>query len=187
MRVVTPSDTVLDQTAGDVEQLKRIATTLRQGRNDDTLKAISEHLRSICVPDKEAFWDSSLRDRRVSSDMLAPGSAWGCSAHAQVACHLARACGIPAILVKSLNVRWIDIDNSGDGRGHGHVWVEVLLHGKACLWDAQSGRLYEDYDPQSDRIEDKRIYETGGPNELVLSHHGSEWEAETRRLFPRRT
>jgi hypothetical protein len=124
-----------------------------------------------------APWAANINRHAQSKERM------GCSAHAQVACHLARACGTPAILVKTLNTRWIEQENHGDGKGIGHVYVEVLLHGKPCLWDAQGGRLH-DYDGKTEVVEGRRIYQKGGPEELILSHHGPEWEAETARLFP---
>lgn len=118
--------------------------------------------------------------------MLARSIAWGCSAHAQVALHLARSCGIPAILVKSLDWRWLEHDNQSDGRGTGHVYVEVIVDGKVRLWDAQGGVLHTNYDPECSEFENRLIYEKGSPEELVLAHHGPEWEAETARRFPAR-
>ena len=184
MRAVTEQDIRLDATAGDVAPLQRIAESLKRGRLEETLLAIHQRLKSICVPDSQAFWNSPLRGRRTSTDMLSPETAWGCSAHVQVACHLARACAIPAILVKTLSVRWIQHENRGDGRGNGHVYVEVLAHGKPCLWDWQGGRLHADYNGKTEVVEGRRIYQKGDPEELILSHHGLEWEAETTRLFP---
>jgi len=98
--------------------------------------------------------------------MLLQLEAWGCSAHAQIAGHLARACGIPAILVKTLDLKWIEHDNRGDGRASGHVYVEVLVDGKPLLWNAQGGRLHRHYDPRSFSVTEGRqvIYDKGGPD-----------------------
>jgi len=115
------------------------------------------------------------------------GEVWGCSAHAQVACHLAQACEIPAILVKTLNHDWITRENAGDGRGSGHVYVEVIVDRVPALWDAQGGTLFEDYDPTATITPDgyrRSIYDKGSPDSVVLSHHGVQWEEETKRLFP---
>jgi hypothetical protein len=87
---------------------------------------------------------------------------------------------------QSLDIDWIECRNQGDGRGTGHVYVEVLIAGKPCLWDAQGGELHKDYDPECGLVPGaRRIYDKGGADAVVLSHHGENWEAETKRLFPR--
>lgn len=183
MRRVLPSDTNLDATAGDVAQIRGIAHALRRSTPEETLAAIHQYLSSLSTTD--AGWNSPNREPRTSTDMLEHQVAWGCSAHAQVACHLARACGIPAILVKTLNLDWIQEKNQGDGRGEGHVYLEVLVDDKAMLWDAQAGNVCRDYDPTQTHVVERRyIYDKGGPDEIILSHHGPKWEAETRCRFP---
>jgi hypothetical protein len=186
MVCVVSSDTYLDPAAGKPSVIRGIAAGLKQETAEKTLLAIHTYLDGSMRMIEPAAWDHPSRRRTTSVEILREG-AWGCSAHAQVACHLARACGIPAILAKSLDVEWIKCGNQGDGRGKGHVYVEVLMGGKRCLWDAQRGELHEDYDPKSGLVPGgaRRIYDKGGPDALVLSHHGNEWEAETKRLFPK--
>jgi hypothetical protein len=185
-RTVLPSDVNLDETAGDRSVLEGIAAGLKRPTVRDTLAAIHQHLGTNLKMVECASYTHPIRGRRTSVEILG-SEAWSCSAHAQVACHFARACAIPAILVKSLDVAWVDWKNQGDGYGQGHVYVEVLKDGKPALWDAQGGRLHENYDPAAATTPDgtRYIYEKGGPDVLVLSHHGREWEEETRRLFPR--
>src|ERR1051325_182357 len=186
MRTVSPADIRLGVTAGDQGQTRHIASTLRRATPEETLGAISSRLQSITIPSNEAYYSSPLRGRRKSTEMLTPRSSWGCSSHAQVACHLARACNIPAILVKSLDLGWISSARVDAKMASGHVFVEVLLDGRPVLWDPQAigGRLHKDYNSETTVIEGKRIYDKGDPDELTLSHHGPEWEAETARLFP---
>ncbi len=185
-RTVLPSDVNLDETAGDAAVLERIAAGLKRPAARDTLAAIHRYLATNLRMVEHASYTHPIRGRRTSVEILG-SEAWGCSAHAQVACHLARACGIPAILVKSLDVVWVETKNRGDGYADGHVYVEVLSDGKPALWDVQGGRLYENYDPAAAKTPNgyHYIYEKGGPDVLVLSHHGPQWEAETKRLFPR--
>jgi transglutaminase-like putative cysteine protease len=178
------ADTLLDATAGDSALIGAVADPLRRRTPEETLTAIHQYLKSSLKMIEPATWNHPARRRRTSVEIMEEG-AWGCSAHAQVACHLARACGIPAILVKTLNVDWIERRNRGDGRGEGHVFVEVLVGDAVGLWDAQGGRLHvSEYDSYSPRFGDKLIYEKGGPEALILSHHGQVWEAETRQRFP---
>lgn len=184
---VLVSDIDLDPTAGDPSVIHDIAAGLRRPTVKETLKAIHRYLAEKLKMVEPAAWDSPSRGRKTSVAILREG-AWGCSAHAQVACHLARACGIPAILVKSMSVDWVNRKNQGDGHGEGHVYVEVLNEGSPALWDAQGGSLHDDYDPNVELTPTgvHRIYEKGSPRDLVLSHHGEQWEEETKRLFPKR-
>lgn len=46
-------------------------------------------------------------------------------------------------------------------------------------------RLHELLIAEGKQVGVTMIYDKGGPNELVLSHDGPEWELETKRLFPR--
>jgi hypothetical protein len=186
MVVVVWSDVNLDPMVGDPSVITGMADGLKRPTAKETLDAIHQYLADNLKMVEPATWDHPSRGRKTSVEILREG-AWGCSAHAQVACHLARACGIPAILVKSLNLEWINRKNRGDGHGEGHVYVEVLREGRPALWDAQGGRLFDKYDPNAAVTPDglRRIYEKGGPDRLVLSHHGKEWEEETGRLFPK--
>lgn len=187
MVAVSSSDVNLDETAGDPSVIRGIAAALKRATIEETLKAIHQHLVSNLRMVDPAAWDSPSRGRKTSVAILREG-AWGCSAHAQVACHLARACGIPAILVKAMDVDWITRNNHGDGHGRGHVYVEMLDDSGPALWDAQGGVLHRDYDPESGLTPDgtRRIYDKGSPERVVLSHHGPQWEDEIRRLFPAR-
>ena len=184
MRCVEPPDIDLDATAGDPFFIRGVAANLKRESVEDTLDAIHGHLRDTLKI--ESAWKHRSRRRLTSQQMLLHLEAWGCSAHAQIACHLARACGIPAILVKTLDLKWIEHDNQGDGRGSGHVYVEILAEGRPALWDAQGGRLQRRYAPDSMfvAVGQRVIYDKGGPDTVVLSHHGEEWEEQTRRLFP---
>ena len=183
-RAVCPSDTTLDGTVGDHAAIRELARRLGRETDSETLMAIHEHLDADLQVIRPARWSHPTRGKLTSTQIMSMG-AWGCSAHAQVACHLARAAGIPAILVKTMNKTWLSSENQGDGRGHGHVYVEVLVDERVCLWDAEEGRLHRDYSPSSTEIENRLIYEKGDAGEIILSHHGTEWEEETKRLFPR--
>jgi len=186
MLTVCPSDLDLDEMAGDPSVIRSAAAGLNRPTVGGTLKAIHQYLGANLQMVEPATWGSPSRGRKTSVQILREG-AWGCSAQAQVACHLARACGIAAILVKSMSVDWMSRKNRGDGHGEGHVYVEVLKDGRPALWDAQGGVLHENYDPNSELTPNgvHRIYEKGSPESLVLSHHGRVWEDETKRLFPK--
>jgi hypothetical protein len=174
---------VLDPTAGDASIVRREAEDFRRETPEETLRAIDQRLRRL--QDGDLRYTSPDRGPRTTRDMLERNVVWGCSARAQVACHLARACGICAILAKSLDESWLKYENKGDGLANGHVYVEVLLNGQTRLWNPGSG-VVNGYVPTEPVIEEgrRRIYDKGGPDEVVLSHHGPQWEEETKRLFP---
>ena len=174
---------MLDRTAGNAETVTNEAITWNRGTPEGTLRAIDERVRRL--EDGNLSYTSPDRGYRTTSDMLARNVVWGCSARAQVACHLARASGVPCILAKAVDETWIQ-RNLGDGLAEGHVYVEVLINGQPHLWDPGYG-MVSDYVPGSVMVQGglRRIYDKGGPDEVVLSHHGSEWEEETRRLFPK--
>ena len=187
VRSVIDSDRALDLTAGDVAAVVTEARACLRQDSIGTLRAIDQRLSTIKDFDDLRF---ASPDRRVrtSSEMLALNKAWGCSAIAQVACHLARATGVPCILVKSMNKSWI-ARKTGDGYGRGHVFVEVLIDGQRHLWSPRYGLVpgyragdltVDDGDSEGPRL----IYDTGAPGELVLSHEGPRWEAETKYRFP---
>jgi transglutaminase-like putative cysteine protease len=191
MKSLQPTDVDLGTTAGDPATIRALADRLRRQSARETLDAIQRHLRTYLYKPQSASWNHPLRRRLTSVEMLRQG-AWGCSAHAQVACHLARACGIPAILAKAMKLEWIASGNRGDGRGAGHVYVEVLLEGeRPALWEPEGGRVVERYDPVEELVPEEltpdgrqKIYGKGDPDHVVLSHHGTVWEEETKRLFP---
>ena len=187
VRPVNASDTALDITAGDVAAVEREARACERQDLVRTLRAMDQRLNLIKDFDDLGFTSLDRRPR-TSSEMLALNRAWGCSAIAQVACHLARSLGVPSILVKSMNKSWI-ARTTGDGYGRGHVFVEVLIDGQRHLWSPRYG-LVAGYQPGDLTVDDRDaegprlIYDTGAPNELVLSHEGPHWEAETKRMFP---
>lgn len=186
VRAVSGDDLALDVTAGDAAAVELEARRCVRTTRDDTIRAIDGRLAFL--KDFDLGWMSPDRRLRSTSEMLALNKAWGCSAIAQIACHLARAGGIPAILVKSMDDSWL-ANKTADGRGAGHVFVEILADGNRRLWSPKYGFInshicgavsVDDGDPRGPR----RIYDTGHPCELVLSHHGPHWEEETKRLFP---
>src|ERR1044072_8088632 len=90
-RLVATNDLCLDDTAGDVAHIKGEAATWAGRPTLEILNEISKRVGSLRLDDP-AYYESPHRGARKSSDLL-EGNAltWGCSAQAQVACHLARA------------------------------------------------------------------------------------------------
>ena len=187
MLSVSLSDVRLGPSAGDADYLARVAAEITGLRTREVLSGITKRLKSLnCQADTS--YGSPLRGRYTSVGMLERGAAWGCSAHGQVSCHLARARNIPAIVVKTLLKTWIEQENAGDGYAKGHVFVELLMDGRPALWEHENDVLIPDYDPSLTEITVDGavycIYEKGDPDTIILSHHGAQWEKETKRLFP---
>lgn len=120
--------------------------------------------------------------------MLADGTYGGCADHALLFGALARACGIPTVWVKTMDVEWIRAFRSDGDESRtwsGHVFLEVHLDGRWALLDATHGVLYDEYDVGQRLLPGDRLaYDKGGdPYELLLSTRWDPWKEQTRRFF----
>jgi hypothetical protein len=103
---------------------------------------------------------------------------------------LARACEIPIVWVKSLDVPWIRRFRQTrhfDG-GKGHVYLEAFVSGSWRLLDATQDELFDAYDPAQRLLPGRDVkryaYDKGGnARELVLSLDWEPWQAETKTFF----
>lgn len=123
-------------------------------------------------------------------DILRRSTYIGCADFVLVYGCLARACGIPVVWVKSMDVTWIrDFCIAGHfNGGRGHVFLEAFLDGKWQLVDASQNEAYECYDPSLELLpgpEGGRFaYDKGGdPRALVLSLDWEPWKLQTRQFF----
>ncbi len=100
---------------------------------------------------------------------------------------LARACGIPAVFVKTMDADWIrEFRATGTcASWRGHVFLEVHLDGRWQLLDAQALRLYDDYAPAMRMLPGNRYaYDKGAdPRQLVLSLDWERWKRQTAAYF----
>jgi hypothetical protein len=130
---------------GDAALVKKLAAPLKAPDARRTFVNIHAFLAGVPrVP--ERGWDPDHRD----FDQLVRGfDHRNCAAHALVFANLARACGIPAVYVKSSRHDWIRgfVATGETGSFAGHVWLEVFVDGKWRLVDAQGMRIFDDYDP----------------------------------------
>ena len=127
---------------------------------------------------------------RPVTEILARRTYIGCADFAMVYGCLARACGIPVVWVKSLNVSWIrTFRNTGRfNGGDGHVFLEAHLDGTWHLIDASQDELFHPYSPSCQLLpgpdEGRFAYDKGGdPRALVLSLDWEPWKAQTRSYF----
>lgn len=177
-RSVAQTDVDLDETAGDVSIIKGEVAAWAGRPALEALKQISQRIKTLS-PDDPATYDSPHRGPRNSSDLLEQKArTWGCSAQAQVACHLARASGIPAILVKAVDLHWVNNPTADPRQFTGHVYLEVLIDGSSKFWDPGRNQFFD----QSTNPDGRVVYDKGDPNAIVLSHHGTVWEDEAKDL-----
>ena len=128
---------------------------------------------------------------RTVTEIIGRKRYFGCAEHALVYGSLTRACRIPTVWVKSLDVQWIrEFRRSGDfDGGSGHVFLEVFIQGEWRLLDATEDLLYDEYNPSSRLLpgsaDDSRYaYDKGGdPRELILSLDWEPWVVQTKAFF----
>lgn len=175
----------LDYDVGDREEIARIAKEVKGKDAEGTLKAIHAWIGSHLKYDDHAAYAW-----RTCTKMTADMTFGGCADHALLFGTIARACGIPTVWVKTMDVGWIrDFvdDPAADGTWSGHVFLEVHVDGRWMLLDATQGQLYRDHDVKK-RVYpgDRWAYDRGGdPYALVLSVRWEDWKEQTRRHFER--
>lgn len=166
--------------------VERLAEILRAESAEETLGVVWRWIRDHLKVDEH---QGDYRWRNAS-EILDRGRYFGCAEHALVYGSLARACGIPTVWVKTLDVCWIrEFVASGrfDG-GRGHVYLEVFVGGKWRLLDAMQDEIFDSYDPREQLLPGGKVeryaYDKGGnARELVLSLDWEPWKKETQRFF----
>jgi hypothetical protein len=172
----------LPETLGAKEAIAKIAAGIRGATPRERLAGIGEWIDAHLAYDAKAF------DRwRDVPKIAADGTYGGCADHAEVFGTLSRACGIPTVWVKSLDLDWIAwfrLHPDEPKSWNGHVFVEVHLDGGWRLYDAVRKTLYEDYDVRQRILPGHRLaYDKGGdPYELLLSTRWEEWKKQTRKF-----
>ena len=127
---------------------------------------------------------------RGVDQILADGTVGGDADQALVIGVLARAAGIPAVWVKTLEEDWIKeqarkqkpIEDPVGG-----TFLEVFLAGRWQLLDHQRAGLYEDYDVKERRLPRGHLaYDKGGdPYALVLSSRFDLWRGQLQDYLKR--
>ncbi len=175
----------LDPKAGSERAIRAIAAGLKNKTPEDTLAAVDRWMARTLEWDSESFDEWRPIDR-----MVADGTYGGCADHAMVYGTLLRACGIPTIWVKTMDLSWIEKFRSGAFDPNreswsGHVLLEVHLAGAWRLLDAQGRRLYWRYDPAARLFPDGRFaYDKGSvPWDLILSVRWEDWKKQTSAYF----
>jgi len=172
----------LPATLGTKAGIEKIAGEVRGATPRDKLAGIGAWI------DAHVKYDATTFDRWRDVDKLVADKTFGgCADHAELFGAIARACGIPTVWVKSLDLDWIAWFRAhpDEPKGwNGHVFVEVHLDGKWRLYDASQKVLYEDYDVRQRILPGHRLaYDKGGdPYELLLSTRWDDWRKQTRRF-----
>ncbi len=137
--------TKLPERDGDAALIRKLAAPLKDKDPEQTLRNIHAFIARVPqVP--EDGWEPDFKD----FGQLALGfDHAGCASHALLFASLARACGVPAVYVKSSRHEWIrDYVAKGErGSFSGHVFLEIFVGGKWKLLDAQGMRIWDAYDP----------------------------------------
>jgi hypothetical protein len=172
----------LPATLGTKAGIEKIAGEVRGATPREKLAAIGAWI------DAHVKYDASTFDSWRDVDKLVADKTYGgCADHAELFGAIARACRIPTVWVKSLDLDWIAWFRAhpDEPKGwNGHVFVEVHLDGKWRLYDASQKLLYEDYDVRQRILPGHRLaYDKGDdPYELLLSTRWDDWRKQTRRF-----
>ncbi|MFW6016931.1 MAG: transglutaminase domain-containing protein [bacterium] len=132
-------------------QVEKVATMINDNRDLSTLEEIYNLLKAIST-------DSSPENTfEVSaSEILSTPITGGCTTYATAFATLARAKGIPSVVIDSAKLEWIK-DSCSLNYVQGHFFVEVYLKGEWLLVDSTSGKLYENYDRKNWFLPDNYI------------------------------
>ncbi len=168
---------------GSAAAIRKAAADIKAATPRGKLGAIGAWITARLRNDPKMGYEYRDFDR-----ILADGTFGGCQDHAEVFGALARACGIPAVWVKTMDADWIRMFRRTGDRNRtwsGHVFLEVHLDGKWALLDASASILYEDYDVRQRILPGNRFaYDKGGDYyELLMSDRWEDWKKQTAAHF----
>ncbi len=174
----------LPATLGDVARVRSIAAQLRQPTAEATLSSIGRWVRRNLKPDPKpaTTW-------RPIEAMIKSATYGACGEHSVVFGALARACGIPTVWVKTVDVEWVLAFRRGDPSASkgasGRVFLEVHVDGAWRLLDSEAGLLHARYAPTARILPGERFaFDKGGdPFALVLPCRFEEWRQQTEAYF----
>lgn len=112
--------------AAPVVAQRRVAATLDAGSNRETVAAICAWVEANLAYDPEVAdtW-------RTLDEILADASYGSCADHSVITGALTRACGIPTVWVKTLDLDWIREFRAGlRSTWRGHVFLTLFLDGR---------------------------------------------------------
>lgn len=139
--------------------------------NKKDFSTLSEIFKKLSLFDSfdESVNKLELYSRYKTEDYIKERKLYGCTSYGLVIANMARAKGIPAIVVEGLKLDFIKDFQNGDFQNtiSGHMFIEVLIDNKWYLIDSTRGRLYLDYNTKNNVL----------PNENFLLGKGIDrWE-----------
>jgi transglutaminase-like putative cysteine protease len=172
----------LYESMGTESRIRDVAVKLKAKTSQRTLVAINDWIAKNLKYDPSAAYAWRGFDEAVDARCYG-----GCADYAVVFAALARACDIPTVFVKTLDVAWIfnyrqhGIEDSWSG----HVFLEVYLDGQWRLLDPEACTLYDDYNTASRILPGPRYaYDKGSdPRALPLSTDWERWKQQTATHF----
>ena len=172
----------LTESFGDAKLIRDTAAPLKGAAPEASLRNIHAWMQKslTCDPSLCYAW-------RKFDDVLETRAYGGCADYAIAFAALARACGIPAVFVKTMDADWIrEFRAAGKCQSwRGHVFLEVHLNGKWRLLDPGALTLYDDYATAARILPGPRwAYDKGGdPKALLLSLDWERWKTQTAGHF----
>lgn len=169
-------------TLGDREKIAELAMALK-GRNDPaTVRKVLEWMGTNLKHDANKAYEWRNFDDVVQEDCYG-----GCADQAIVCGVLLKAAGIPALLVKTMDVPWIwDFKKGRPFQSwSGHVFLEVYLDGQWVMLDPGAKLIYTDYSPDARILPGNRFaYHKGNdPKRMIMSLQWEDWKEQTRTYF----
>ena len=172
----------LHSSMGSEARIRKVAAELKANSQTQTLSSVNDWISHNLKYDGSAAYSWRDFDTAVDARCYC-----GCADYAVVFASLTRACGIPTVFVKTLDVAWIyNYRLSGiEDSWSGHVFLEVFVDGHWKLLDPEACILYDDYNPTSRILPGLRYaYDKGSdPRELPLSTDWERWKKQTSAHF----
>lgn len=129
-----------DEVVNITPQVEKVAELINDEKNISTLKEIYNLLRTIPTDERPSKIFEVSASKILSTPIIG-----GCTTYATAFAALAKAKGIPTVIVDCAKLEWIE-DGCSLGYVQGHFFVEVFIEGEWFLVDSTSGELYLDYD-----------------------------------------
>ncbi len=129
-----------DEVVNITPQVEKVAELINDEKNISTLKEIYNLLRTIPTDKSPSKIFEVSASKILSTPIIG-----GCTTYATAFAALARAKGIPTVIVDCAKLDWIE-DGCYLYSVAGHFFVEVFIEGEWFLVDSTNGKLYLNYD-----------------------------------------
>ena len=159
---------------------------INDNKDFSTLKEIYELMcKELNMPEEEVRKIYGNKDQMylgyTAEDYIQKKTLWGCTSYAVIYAQMARAKGIPAILVEGVNIDYIKHIQSGSKEKvpmGGHWYVEVYIQGKWYLVNSTTNQIVLDYEPTNLTLPDNNILLRKGMDVYDMTKSKSTEEAD---------